>query len=563
MIRPLDLPALSFRQRPTVARPVFSSRTPQSVLNADEFQKTPALRFGAAAPYYGYPKILLNRIDEMMAEHASRLGPGGPELQRLNELRIKLMERAKSLGLNPLDTNFYVVPEERFFDVISKEGYEDRFDHWIFGREYNEARRPYSYAGNRFFMANTMGGDVLQSYLLDANYPEMQKAVMAHTLALADLYKNNIHYKSLQTFSPDMFADHAERIKDYTQDPEIGFDKMEQFLEIAYSVRFLIPMYASKPRSLDGEAQASAANPDRDVLAYVIQNSKNLTPWEKDVLAMMRAESYHFTPKLRTQILADGWSAYMNEKLNAENPDMLEKDKIFQEAQFTAESFRGNKVKLNLRSLGYEIFRDIENRWDTGRFGPEYEAEQDMVKREDWDKKLGQGFSKALAVRRFSDDISFISEYLTPEVVERLNAYTYDPEKAKDQQEEGTKLHLTSREFLDIQNRLINMFVNGGKPSIAVIDGNYNNSGELLLEHYHDYDLKKDYAEKTLLNLEALWGKPVHIKTKLTDQEGNQKPVILSSINGVVKEQDLTQPVPDGSAIDRLKQYINDYYERK
>ena len=56
----------------------------------------------------------------------------------------------------------------------------------------------------------------------------------------------------------------------------------------------------------------------------------------------------------------------------------------------------------------------------------------------------------------------------------------------------------------------------GGRPQIEVVDGNYGNRGELLLDHrWTGTPLKMDYARRTLENLEKLWGRPVHLKTQI------------------------------------------------
>jgi len=48
----------------------------------------------------------------------------------------------------------------------------------------------------------------------------------------------------------------------------------------------------------------------------------------------------------------------------------------------------------------------------------------------------------------------------------------------------------------------------------AVTDGNFENRGELLLDHRHEgIDLRIDYAKDTLKNLFAIWTRPVHLRT--------------------------------------------------
>ena len=55
-----------------------------------------------------------------------------------------------------------------------------------------------------------------------------------------------------------------------------------------------------------------------------------------------------------------------------------------------------------------------------------------------------------------------------------------------------------------------------GRPLIFVRDGNYKNRGELFLEHrYNGVELKMSYARDTLVNLQRLWRRPVHIETVL------------------------------------------------
>ena len=55
---------------------------------------------------------------------------------------------------------------------------------------------------------------------------------------------------------------------------------------------------------------------------------------------------------------------------------------------------------------------------------------------------------------------------------------------------------------------------------IQVIDGNFENRGELLLEHRHEgSDLRLDYARDTLEHIFKLWSRPVHVKTTVEGKE--------------------------------------------
>ena len=52
--------------------------------------------------------------------------------------------------------------------------------------------------------------------------------------------------------------------------------------------------------------------------------------------------------------------------------------------------------RINPYKLGIELFRDIEERWNHGRFGADYEKCDDMEARAAWSKPTGLG------VKRFS-----------------------------------------------------------------------------------------------------------------------------------------------------------------
>ena len=49
------------------------------------------------------------------------------------------------------------------------------------------------------------------------------------------------------------------------------------------------------------------------------------------------------------------------------------------------------RTRINPYKLGIELFRDIEHRWNTGKFGKEYDECEDLDKRRNWDLKLGLG----------------------------------------------------------------------------------------------------------------------------------------------------------------------------
>jgi stage V sporulation protein R len=75
---------------------------------------------------------------------------------------------------------------------------------------------------------------------------------------------------------------------------------------------------------------------------------------------------------------------------------------------------------------------------------------------------------------------------------------------------------------------------NFGQPYIVVENGDFNANGELFLEHrFEGQELDIDYATRTLEHVWRLWGRPVHLATRLGDE-----PTVLS-FNG---REHLSQP---------------------
>lgn len=181
----------------------------------------------------------------------------------------------------------------------------------------------------------------------------------------------------------------------------------------------------------------------------------------------------------------------------------------------TMAPYRG---RINPYKLGIELFRDIERRWNMGQFGKDYDECDDAAKRRTWDTKLNLGKQKIFEVRKHHNDITFIDSFLTPEFCEEQGYFSFKYE------EEGKMYVVDSREFDKVKQRLLANLTNFGKPWIFVVDGNYKNRGELLLQHRHEgVDLKQDHAWETLKNLQAIWSRPVHLQTIV-----EEKPVIFS-----------------------------------
>jgi stage V sporulation protein R len=160
-------------------------------------------------------------------------------------------------------------------------------------------------------------------------------------------------------------------------------------------------------------------------------------------------------------------------------------------------------MSVNPYYLGYRMLVDVERRTDQL-----YRAGKSAI----------SGRDKLFEIRTQENDISFLQNYLTQELVEELGlfAYGYACEHGPPGQQQCQhcgEMAIQSRKLEDVVYSLVAPRYNYGAPRIVI--AHMNDDGSLLLEHdptdLGPLDLK--YAEKTLEYLFELWKKPVQLKT--------------------------------------------------
>jgi stage V sporulation protein R len=196
---------------------------------------------------------------------------------------------------------------------------------------------------------------------------------------------------------------------------------------------------------------------------------------------------------------------------------VLDASEIIDYADHAAGVLATSGGRLNPYKLGVELFRHIEERWDRGQFGKEWEDCDDLEAKKSWNLRLGLGKKKIFEVRALYNDVTFIDEFLTPDFVRERKLYSYGWSNRNERYE------IESREFKAVKDKLLFQLTNGGNPFIYVEDANHENRGELLMRHDHQgMDLRGDYAKEVMKSLLRIWKRPIVV---MTVAEG--KPVTL------------------------------------
>ncbi|MCH9008953.1 SpoVR family protein [candidate division KSB1 bacterium] len=475
-----------------------------------------------------------------------------PELEKY---RVEIMGHAIEYGLDFYETVFEVVQFDELNEVASYGGFPTRYPHWRFGMEYEELSKGYEYGLQKIYEL-VINNDPCYAYLMKSNKVVDQKLVMAHVYAHCDFFKNNLCFSQTNRKMMDQMANHATQIRRYVE--QYGADVVEDFIEVCLSLENLIDPHSPFIKRDDGrngevddddgaaerkspaklksksymdsfinpkdvlEKQAKfeeeerkrkkekfPEKPQRDVLKFLLENA-SLEKWQSDILAIFREEAYYFAPQGQTKIMNEGWATYWHSKIMTEKS--LTDAEVIDYADHHSGTVATSPGRLNPYKLGVELFRDIEERWNKGKFGKEYNECDDWVERKKWDKQTGVGRQKIFEVRRLYNDLMFIDAFLTPEfcLEHKLFAYAYN--------DRNDMYEISDRDFKKVKEKLLAGLTNFGQPFIFVVDANYLNRNELYLLHQHEgVELQLDEARDTLLNLFKIWKRPVHIETILDD----------------------------------------------
>jgi stage V sporulation protein R len=489
-----------------------------------------------------------------------------PELAAANE---QIRKTARSYGLDFFETIFEVLDYDQINAIASYGGFPVRYPHWRWGMEYERMAKQHHYGLGRIYEM-VINNDPCYAYLQRSNAIVDQKLVMAHVYAHCDFFKNNLWFSKTNRKMMDGMANHATRVRKHID--HHGNEVVEHFLDVALSLEYLIDPHSAfltrehsvdeppevaieqrlsrfqskgymdrfiNPRQVieaeraklqkeeDQRRRIIPKQPMRDVLLFLLEHAP-LEPWQHDVLSIVRDEAYYFAPQGQTKVMNEGWATYWHSTIMTRH--FLDATEIIDYADHHSGTVHMPPGNFNPYKIGVEIFRDIEDRWNKGRFGKAFDEMDAIGGKDRFDSALNEGRGKIFEVRKIYNDVNFIEEFLTDEMIDRLKLYQYrrDPNTGQ--------MRIASRDHKRIRETLLYQLTNMGKPFIYVVDGNYRNAGELFLAHRHNgLDMEIKAAIETLRNLHTIWRRPVHLQMRVDDD------IMLLSFDGKQSQQQKIQ----------------------
>jgi stage V sporulation protein R len=474
----------------------------------------------------------------------------------LNELDERCQAIAETLGLNLPPTLFEIVSAEDMYDIASR-GLPGRYSHYQFGREYEAQKRAYDQGHGRIYelVINTKP---VQAYLLDGNSLVAQLLVIAHVYGHGVMYEHNAYFKPADKNILSRVKAGADRIDSYIS--RYGRTSVENFIDSAEALQWhswwdqlgkrrtkqepefnpkpfdeLFPEEARERRDKAAKdkllwRKSFPKEPERDILGFIEQNAPRLEDWQKDIISIIRTERDYFTPQTRCKVLHEGVATFYHnhivQKLMGED-DRFHADDFTEFQHMNALVLHpkirnvsgmdeeGNEVKMidcvdyNPYLLGSTILQYIEHLC----LDP---TEKEMEKWV-WAGRVDPQEKRNEIIQSY-DDISLLSEFITPWVCERAKLFM-EPRTV----EKYKRLRVTAEEANEVAKVLSKRAMTRNMPVIEVVNGDGRNRGELWLEHRWDPEnpvgLDEEYAHGTIQHLAKLWGRAVVVHSCVTPDE--------------------------------------------
>ncbi|MBX6396293.1 MAG: SpoVR family protein, partial [Alicyclobacillaceae bacterium] len=271
------------------------------------------------------------------------------EIRQLETAIEQMMDLARGFGLDFYEMRFEICPTDIIY-TFGAYGMPTRFSHWSFGKAFHRMKIQYDFGLSRIYEL-VINSDPCYAFLLDGNSLIQNKLVCAHVLAHCDFFKNNARFAHTSRFMVETMAASAERIRRYEM--EYGKEVVEEFLDAALAVQEHIDpsetarrrpreweeredrrRRAQKPSTpyddlweLDTPAEDETqeigtrripARPEKDLMLFLIEHSRVLEDWQRDILSVLREEMLYFWPQIETKIMNEGWATYWHLRIMRE-----------------------------------------------------------------------------------------------------------------------------------------------------------------------------------------------------------------------------------------------------
>jgi len=479
------------------------------------------------------------------------------DLHRLIKIEDRIKEIMVQKGLKFDEVEFDIVPPKKMIEIMAYNS-PSNISNWKFGRNYERLKTIYDNVSSHSLPYEVViNSDPHRAYLMNNNTLAVQALVISHVYGHVNFFTENNLFKNSRRDIINILSSANKRFIEYEK--LYGTDDIEKIIDAGHALQLHTNIFDNdetedekrlriynhqkkmdrpissefsdiiiddKHNKYNIEAYnnklwkslkaISPVEPTEDILRFVIDNSKILDDWQKDILEVLRIEGQYYWPNIKTKYMNEGYAVYTHEQIM---------DQLFREGHLTASehgqyNYSNSLVKafnretINPYLIGSVMWYDIKDRWDKGRYGSDWNECDNVKERELWDTKEMNGAKKVDEVMRSYMDWFFMNEFLTPDIIDKSDLYVYEII----QKNHSVEYVRTGYTIEEVREMIISSFANKSIPKISIIDSNYNKNGTLLMNHsFSTLPLNKIYAKETMKHIKNIWGSDIHLRTKNSD----------------------------------------------
>jgi stage V sporulation protein R len=435
----------------------------------------------------------------------------------------RIRAKAEDFGLACFSQEFEVCDQEQMLGYMAYHGMPAQYPHWSFGKAYEKLKTLYNYGVSGLPYEMVINANPSLAYLMRDNSLCLQLLTISHVYGHNDFFRNNYMFRDTRPeLTIGLFKLHADRIRDYMEDPSIGQSKVEETLDAAHALSLQCRRHTAirklsteeqrrqivdaaqpakdpferihKPKEYhEPDLSKVPLEPEEDLLLFIADYNPYLAEWQRDLLRIVHTQSQYFLPQIETKIMNEGWASYWHHKImgSLELPEDLHLEFLVHHNQVV----RPHVGSLNPYHVGFTIWHDLDKRHG----GDPAESTAPML----------------FEVRESERDVSFLRRFLTRELMEEMHMFEY-----KRQENELVVSRVVDEDdWEQVKQTLLKNIGMNTVPVIRVVDADFRHNRALRLQHEHDgRDLELDHLERTMKHVHDLWGRPVLMETRLKEE---------------------------------------------
>jgi spore cortex formation protein SpoVR/YcgB (stage V sporulation) len=468
--------------------------------------------------------------------------PDGPDwnFQLLDAYQQEIARVANHYQLDTYPNQIEVITAEQMMDAYSSIGMPLGYHHWSYGKKFIQTEQHYKRGYMGLAYEIVINSNPCIAYLMEENTITMQALVMAHaSFGHNSFFKNNYLFKTWT--DAGSIIDYLLFAKNYISQCEekYGITAVEDILDSCHALmnygvdRYKRPQKISldieqkrqeareaylqsqvndlwrtipqKPLNEAQQLEHFPAEPQENLLYFIEKNAPLLTPWQREIVRIVRKMSQYFYPQKQTQVMNEGWATFWHYTILQHLYDegkvsdrfMLEvlhsHTNVVAQPPYTSQYYTG----INPYALGFAMFSDI-------RRICQHPTDEDKqwfpdIAGSDWLQTLH------FAMQNFKDE-SFISQYLSPKVIRDFHLFAIVDDDEANSLEVGA-IHNAQgyqriRHMLSAQYNLSQI-----EPNIQVYNVNINTDRALTLRYIPQQRIPlAANTGEVMKHLHRLWG---------------------------------------------------------